>query len=134
MVNLNGVLSMIEEFFLSRDQHLLQKVVHKDTIQRVVDWKALGITKEYIDEQCKLAHGPFDKEFKFTDNRVVPDPDNQEAQDKYWVTDLCFPYNPGPDYRDLFVYYNDIRALSGTAGYLRIRDGYVWGQRVVVRS
>ena len=118
----------------SSDGYLLQKVIPKEKIQRTIDWKALGITKEYIKEQCDLAHGPLDETLHFTDNRVRPNYDNQEEQDRYWLADICFPYNPCPDEKDVFVYYNDIGCLSGSAGYLRIRDGYVWGHRIVIVS
>jgi hypothetical protein len=119
---------------LSDDGYLLQKVVPAKKIQRTIDWKPLGITKEYINEQCELAHGPFDEKFHFTDNRKIPNLDSEEEMDRYYITDLCMPYNPIPDDRDEFVYYNDIGALCGDAGYLRIRDGYVWGRRIVWRS
>lgn len=118
---------------VSEDEYLLQKVVPRDTIKRIIDWKSLGITKAYIDKQSKRKHdwytGKVDKEPEPNFNR-----DNQEEMDRFYVTEMCLPYNPAPDDRDVFVWYNDIRFLSGTAGYIRIRDGYVWGQMVVMRS
>lgn len=106
----------------SEDGYLLQKVIPKDTITRTIDWRELGITKEYVNEQAKL------------NKKDKPNLDDEKATDKYFITEMCLPYNPMPDDRDEFVYYNDIRALSGSAGYLRIRDGYVWGHKVVWRS
>ena len=122
-----------DELFLSRDDYLLQKVVHSSTIKRVIDWHNFGITREYCREQFNLKYTN-ESLSKTKDNRKQPDPDNQEVMDKYYITDLCLPYNPPPDERDIFVWYNDIRALSGTAGYLRIRDGYVYNQIAVWRS
>jgi hypothetical protein len=124
-----------DEIFLSRDNYLLQKVVHSSTIQRAIDWHDFGITKEYCRKQYNLANiydnilarRPIDK-------RKQPEPDNQDEMDKFYITELCHPYSPPPDENDIFVWYNDIVALSGTAGYLRIRDGYVYGQKIVWRS
>ena len=119
----------------SENGYLLRLVVHKDTIKRVVDVSTLNITPEYIKEQCDLKYGSTKGSIGRTlDNRERPNIDIQEHMDRYYITDLCMPYNPPPDEHDVFVYYNDICALSGTAGYIRIRDGYVWGQSVVWRS
>lgn len=119
----------------TEDGFLVQKMMHIDCIQRSIDWQKLGITKEYIDEQSKLQYSWDQKRtMNNIDSRKKPDIDNQEEMDRFYVTELCMPYNPPPDDKDVFVYYNDIRALSGTAGYIRFRDGYVYGTRVVWRS
>lgn len=107
---------------ISDDGYLLSKIVHSRTVTRVIDWKSLGITNKMIDEAARIGK----------DNH--PDPDDEESMDRAYVINLCLPYNPKPDDRDVFVYYNDIQALSGTAGYMRIRDGYVWGREIVWRS
>lgn len=119
---------------VSEDGFLLQKMIHKDTLHRDIDWVKLGITKEYIDSQSKLRLSWNDPKLDFDDKREKPDPDDEEAMDRFYVTELCLPYNPPPDERDVFAYYNDIRALSGTAGYVRIRDGFVYGMKAVRRS
>jgi hypothetical protein len=115
---------------VSNDQHLLSKVVPAKSIQRHIDWKALGITEESIK-----AHRERKEIIQDGRGRWCPDHDaSQEQQDRFYIHELCLPYNPPPDDRDVFSYYNDMACLSGTAGYLRIRDGYVWGQKVVWRS
>ncbi len=114
--------------FISDDGFLLQKKVHKSTIKRVIDWKSLGINKEYIKEQCNLKYGPLDEKFNFKDSRVFPE--TQDEIDKFYVVELCMPYNPPPDDKDIFVYYDDMKGKilsGGTTGYIRIRDGYVYG-------
>ena len=97
-------------------------------------WKALGITKEYINEQSKLKLTWNDPKLDFDDKRVRPDIDDQEAMDRFYVTELCLPYNPPPDERDVFAYYNDLGPLCGSAGYIRIRDGFVYGTMAVIRA
>lgn len=116
---------------VSEDGYLLQKVFHKNTVQRFIDWKALGITEAEIREQSKLKYGPI-KNGRFVDQRKLPTTD--EEMDRFCVIELCMPYNPPPDDLDEFFYYNDIGALSGSAGYIRIRDGYVWGTRRTILS
>ena len=121
-----------DELFLSRDDFLLQKIVHSSTIKRVIDWSNFGITPEYCREQHNLANTRTNVwDMTPTDKRKQPEPDNQDEMDKFYVTELCHPYGPRPGERDIFVWYNDIKALSGTAGYLRIRDGYVYNQIAV---
>lgn len=51
----------------------------------------------------------------------------------FWVADMCGPYSPRR-VGDRFFWYNDIGALSGSAGIVQVRDGYVWGVRAVWRS
>lgn len=121
-----------DEIFLSQDNYLLQKVVSSQTIQRLIDHKKFNITRDYCTEQLKLkyTHGKTicDKDI---DKRKQPDPNDQDEMDKFYITEMCLSYNPPPDDRDIFVWYNDIRALSGTSGYLRIRDGYVYAKKVI---
>ena len=121
-----------DEIFLSQDNYLLQKVVSSRTIQRLIDHKKFEITEEYCREQSNLERtqiNVWDK--KPIDKRIKPDPNDQDEMDKFYITEMCLPYNPPPDERDIFVWYNDIRALSGTSGYLRIRDGYVYAKKVI---
>jgi hypothetical protein len=113
--------------------YLLSRSIHKDTIKRIIDWKALNITKEEIDEASKLKNDYTDI-LKPVDKRKLPDFSNEKSLDRFYVIDLSLPYNPPPDNRDQFVWYNDIIMLSGSAGYARIRDGYVYGTRIVMRS
>ena len=122
----------MDHLYLSDDEYLLSKSVHKSSIKRIIDWKSLNITKETISEANKLKHSKLDEKARFIDARKLPK--NEKDMDTFYIIELCLPYNPEPDDRDIFLYYNDIRALSGTAGYLRIRDGYVWGSKVVMRS
>jgi hypothetical protein len=111
----------------SDERYLLQQVVPVSKIQRVINWRELGITKEYIKEQSRL-------HVRVISTGKLPDVNNQVEMDRYFVVELCMPYNPLPDDRDTFVYYNDIGALCGDAGYIRLRDGYVQGRKVVWRS
>lgn len=125
---------MSNEYQLTDDGYLIQKVVPVSSIQRIIDWTSLNITKEYVKEQTNLKYGKLDKYLKFTDDRPRPDGDNIHEQDRFFITELCMPYNPLPDEKDVFVYYSTLVPLAGAAGYLRIRDGYVYGQRVVIRA
>jgi hypothetical protein len=120
---------------VTEDGFLIQKMMHKDCIKRIIDWKRLDISKEYINEQSKLSM-VFDNEtLKQHDKRVRPkDGTDQDAMDRFYVADLCLPYNPMPDDTDLFVWYNALAPLSGSAGYIRFRDGFVYGTRVIVRA
>jgi hypothetical protein len=132
---MNNFVRERDEIFLSRDDYLLQKIVHSSTIKRTIDWHNFGITREYCREQYNLANTRKNVcDIKPIDKRERPNPDNQDEMDKFYITELCHPYSPMPDENDIFVWYNDIGALSGSAGYLRIRDGYVYGQKIVWRS
>ena len=119
---------------ISDDGYALSKVIPKTAIKRIIDWKALGVTKEYIDQQTKLKLFWNDNKLNFADNRIIPDIDDQTAMDSFFVTELSMPYNPEPDEKDMFVYYSDLGPLSGSAGYIRFREGYVWGTKEVFRS
>lgn len=114
--------------------YLLSRQFHKSAIKRVIDLVALGITPEYLKEQKTLSQGGWSNEkCDFIDNRVKPNIDSsQEEKDRYSISDMCM-WTP-PDERDVFVYYDDIYALSGAAGYARIRDGYVYGVKIVARG
>lgn len=121
-----------DEIFLSQDNYLLQKIVSTKTLQRLIEHKKFEISERYCREQSNLMNtriNVWDKEP--IDNRKKPDPNNQDEMDKFYITEMCMPYNPSPDERDIFVWYNDIKALSGTSGYLRIRDGYVYSKKVI---
>jgi hypothetical protein len=111
---------------ISEDGHLLMKTVPKASIRRTIDWKSLGITEADIKKQSNLS--------KVERDGIVRKLEEQSDIDRYYIIDMLLPYNPPPDDRDEFVWYNDIGVLSGTAGYLRIRDGYVYGKRVVMMS
>lgn len=119
---------------LSEDGFLLQKSVHKQTLRRVIDIESLGLTEDYIREQSKLSRSGFDTNGKRIDKRIRPNPDNELEMDRHYISEMCGGYGRPPDDKDVFVYYNDIQCLSGTAGYMRIRDGYVYEQAVVWRS
>ena len=119
---------------LSEDGYLLQKVVHKETLKRIIDVESLGLTEEYISEQAKLSRSGLDKNARFIDKRVRPNLDNEFEMDRHYISEMCGGYSLLPDDRDVFVYYNDIQCLSGTAGYMRMRDGYVYDRIVVWRS
>jgi hypothetical protein len=119
---------------ISEDGYLLQKVIPAAKVVRVIHWKALGITPLTIQKSISLKLSWDDPNLGFQDGRPRPDPENMEEMDRFYVTELCHPYNPKPDDHDVFVYYNDIEMLSGTSGYIRIRDGYVQGRLVVTRS
>lgn len=112
---------------ISEDGYLLQKVIPASKVVRVIDWKSLGITSLTIQKSSSEKYGPDLIHPKDVRKR----PTSQEDEDRFFVTELCHPYNPKPDDNDVFVYYDDIQFLSGTAGYLRIRDGYVQGHKVV---
>jgi hypothetical protein len=79
----------------------------------------LNLTPEYV---------------RTVDTLPPPKIEDQTAMDRHYVALMCMPYRPMPDDRDMFVWYSDIGVLSGSAGYLRIRDGYVYDRRVVIRS
>jgi len=120
---------------ISEDGYLLKKVVPADKITRIIDWRALGITPLTIQKSASLKYDwNVDRSMNNVDNRERPDANDLESMDRFYITELCHPYNPKPDNKDVFVFYSDIAALSGTAGYIRLRDGYVWGQKVVWRS
>lgn len=109
---------------ISEDGYILQKIVLKDTIKRIIDWKKFNITKEMIRDHISS-----------TEKTTYPNIDTIDINqmDLYHVMNMCSPYSM-PDDKDTFVYYNDIGVLSGTAGYIRIRDGYVYDRRIVWRS
>jgi len=119
---------------VSEDGYLLSKEFHKDCLVRDIDWRALNITKEYINEQSKLKLTWNDPKLDFDDKRIRPKDDDQEAMDRFYITELCLPYNPPPDDRDQFAYYSALGPLCGDAGYVRIRDGFVWGRKMVIRA
>jgi hypothetical protein len=121
---------------VTEEGFLIQKMLHKDCIKRIIDWKRLGVSEEYIDEQSKLSYEFNDVTVIREDKRVRPsytDGGNDEM-DRFYVADLCLPYNPPPDDTDLFVWYDDLGPLCGSAGYIRFRDGFVYGTRVIVRA
>lgn len=118
----------LENVKTSDDGHLLMQSVRKSCIERVIDWKTLGITKDYIREQFLLG------EVKRKEALCNYEDHPSDDRDRYFVAEMCMPYNPPPDDRDMFVWYDDTGVLSGTAGYLRIRDGYVYSRRVVIIS
>jgi hypothetical protein len=113
--------------------YLLQSLgIRIDHIEREIDPQALGVDEKYIREQDRLEREREKLEEKYRPKRKFPE--TQEERDRYYVADLCKPYNPAPDERDTFVFYSDIGALSGSSGYIRIRDGSVYGSRIYMRS
>jgi hypothetical protein len=115
---------------LSDDGYLLQKVVPQSKITREIDWKALGITIQMVHDFDRTKKAQMDVLREAIIRGSVP----QDDQDRYHISKMCSPYAPPPDDRDVFVWYDDIGNLSGTAGYLRIRDGYVFSRAVVIMS
>lgn len=122
------------DIHLSSDDFLLQKVLPAEKIKRHIDWTKLGITKESIQQSASEKYSGWDKNQRNIDKRIKPSYESEEEQDKFYITELCHPYSPKPDDRDIFLFYWDIQCLSGTAGYIRIRDGYVWGRIVTTVS
>ncbi|MDR3503054.1 MAG: hypothetical protein P4L79_10795 [Legionella sp.] len=119
---------------VSDDGCLLMKSVPKNTIKRVVDHMAMNITKEDMNELVRQKYKFNNETLGQDDVRKRPDYNDRDACDRFYVMDLSVPYNPLPDERDIFVYYDDLGPLCGSAGYLRIRDGYVYGNRIVSRA
>ena len=121
---------------VTEEGFLIQKSLHKDCIKRIIDWKRLDVSKEYIDEQSKLS-SVFDLPLlRGQDKRVLPpytDGGNDEM-DRFYVADLCLPYNPPPAGTDMFVWYDSLGPLCGSAGYIRFRDGFVYEIRAIVRA
>lgn len=128
----------IRDVRVTEEGFLIQKMLHKDCIKRIIDWKRLDVSKEYITEQTKLSSNYIwtNSMMKKEDKRVLPSytDGGNDAMDRFYVADLCMPYNPPPDDMDLFVWYDDLGPLCGSAGYMRLRDGFVYGTRVIVRA
>jgi len=116
---------------VSDDGYLLAKSVPKDSIKRIIDHMSMNITKEDMNELVRQKYKFNNDTLGQDDVRKHPDPSDQDAMDRFYVMDLAIPYNPHPDERDIFVYYDDLGPLCGDAGYLRIRDGYVYGRKTV---
>ena len=105
------------------------------SIKRLIDWKQFELSKEYLQKQVRLKHSFDDSNMSQVDKRIKPELSDIESCDRYYVTELCLPYNPPPmEGLDLFVFYDDMQALSGSSGYLRIREGYVVGSAILYRS
>lgn len=119
---------------VTEDGCLLIKSFPKTCIKRIIDHMSMNITKDDMNELVKQKFKFNNETLKQDDVRKRPDYNDQAAMDRFYVMDLSVPYNPPPDDRDIFAYYDDLGPLCGSAGYLRIRDGYVYGTRSVERS
>ena len=101
--------------------------VNIQDIGRMIDPQALGVDEKYILEQLAL-----ERERERIDEKYRPKrqhPKTQDDLDREFIVELCKPYNPPPDDRDVFVFYDNSGGLSGGSGYIRIRDGYLYGAR-----
>lgn len=107
------------------DGYLLAKSYNYKKITRIIDFESLGITEETVK---KFNKDEFTKQNKFYDLQK-----NQKLRDYFYIT-IMLKYYKFPDELDIFVYYDDIGILSGSAGYLRIRDGYVYSKQVEIVS
>lgn len=113
--------------------YLLQSLgIRIDHIEREIDPKALGVDEKYCWDQDQREREREKLEERYRPKRKFPE--TQEERDRYYVAKLCEGYNPPPDDRDTFVFYSDFGALSGSSGYIRIRDGSVYGTRIYMRS
>lgn len=99
---------------LSDDMYLLQKSIRAATIKRIVD----------LDK--------IDWDAPFVEWKSGDEPPTLEQMEQYAVRKL-YKYDKREE-DDVVVFYDDIGILSGSKGYVLIRDGYVHGTYITVRS
>ncbi len=141
-----------QSFFVSKDGYLLQKVIHKDTIKEEIfvedlDFSFLPTRRNfskdnptspdvsdfqgYADTYPEDRERTRNKRNKFWDDNKIHGDKNKEYA--WYITEIYHPYNR-PKEGDRFFWYNDIGCLSGTAGIILVRDGYISAQKAIVRS
>lgn len=103
---------------LSEDGHLLMRMIHQSKIKRVIDVSKIDMKKKITAKQMVRASQ------KGGDDNVISDTYNVQQLYKY----------VDPEENDVVVYYDDIGALSGSTGYILLREGYVYNSVLVSRS
>ena len=105
---------MTDYLNLSQDNYLLSKEMHSSKITRIVDFKNIDFS----------VPGPTEEDIKKTfDEKMI---------EEFSIRKL-FEYDKVKE-GDMVLYYSDMGVLSGSSGYILIRDGYVHRRRIVWRS
>jgi len=115
---------MSDGLALSEDGYLLQKVIHQSTLKKIIDTSYVNFEKPISKEKMLKAA---DKE------SGERQPKEKSVVEEYYIQQFYHAYNK-PREGDIICWYDDIRPLSGTAGYVLIRDGYVYSTVVLWRS
>lgn len=127
------------ELFVSGDGCLLQKKFHKNCLKYVINVSNFRIPQKnhgdesysfYWRDNKRITKEELNSSFKTYQDIIG---DENPVQNEYYAQDL-FQYDVFDPEKDMLIWYDDIRALSGSAGYVHIRNGYVHDSRVVVRS
>jgi hypothetical protein len=115
---------MTNELALSEDGYLLQKVFHSKTLKEVVDISHIDLKKSISMEDVKNDN----------DNNWGRDrrPRKGSVTEAHCIQKLYVYREPREG--DIICWYDDIGALSGSAGFVLIRDGYVIGIHALWRS
>ena len=117
------------ELALSEDGYLLSKRFHSSCLKETIDISKIDFDrKRYIKKEEYLAE--------------IDRPDYERTghggrrptglAETYHIQELYKYDTPKPT--DIVCWYDDIGILSGSAGYVLIRDGYVWNTNTIWRS
>jgi hypothetical protein len=110
---------------LSEDGFLLAKSLHSGCLKEEIDISKIDFDrKRYITKDEMLEENK-------TENYETRRPKNKVVE-TYHIQQLYKYDTPKPN--DIVCWYDDIGVLSGSAGYILIRDGYVSNYYALWRS
>jgi hypothetical protein len=105
---------------LSDDNYLLIKSsINQRDLKRTVDHMKHNVPEPFSTKENWTAH--WKKMEDKMESRI-----RDEDPDK-WAVMKLYAYTKREEF-DTVVYYDNIRALAGSSGYLLIRDGYIINQ------
>lgn len=122
------------DILLSDDGYLLHKTIHQDDVLGEIDLSKLDLNS--INETASLSHETFQKCKQLQETmkaKLMKGELSEKEKHEYYINKMCSGYNSRQE-GDRFFWYNDMRGLAGSAGYLQIRDGYVIDQLRVMMS
>lgn len=121
---------MTQELALSEDGYLLSKIMSKECLKTVVDTSNMKLDFEIPFSKNKREDRP--PECDFSDSSFAGRRPTGAAEE--WYVQELYKYLTPKKEGDIVCWYDDIRILSGSAGYILLRDGYVISTSVVWRS
>ena len=118
------------------DGYCLLKSFHKDQIKFIIDTTKFNIPR-FPEFAWVYWRNNKDKEIS-KENMIKSwedfgGQDHNPIQDEYYFQDIL-KYDSFNDATDFYAWYNDIGCLSGSAGYIFFRGGFVHATRTIIRS
>jgi len=122
----------MNELALSEDGYLLSKVFHSKCLKKEIDISKINFEKRITREEFlkEIKHPDYVRSFE--ESQAGRQPKIGSREESHYIHELYTYDRPKPN--DIVCWYDDIGCLSGSAGYVLIRDGYVWNTKSIWRS